>query len=90
MDRIVREQALEFLFKPTENLLQQYGRYVNPDEVAGLQARFYDLKLELSSVFEQGDIYEAYLVRSELKKLCHELGQQVERQRKQLAYSRTA
>lgn len=90
MDRVVREQAIEFLFEPTENLLQQYGRYVDPDEVADLRARFNGLKLELNSVFERGDIYEAYLIRSELKELCHEVRQHVEQERKQFAYLRAA
>jgi hypothetical protein len=84
MDHIVREQALDFFFKPTENLLQQYGRYGERDEVAALQAYFDVLREDLSLAFDSGEIYEAYIIRQELKRLCHNLQQQIEVYKQQI------
>jgi hypothetical protein len=84
MDHIVRQQALDFFFKPTENLLQQYERYVEHDEVAALQMDFDDLREELDLAFDSGEIYEAYIIREELKELCHDLQQHIELHKQQV------
>lgn len=77
MDRSLHEQTLDFLFKPTATLLRQYSRYVEPEEVTSLTKRFHDLKLDLESAFTDGDVYEAYLIRRELKDVCQDLRYQI-------------
>jgi hypothetical protein len=77
MDRSLQEQALDFLFKPTATLLRQYSRYAEPEEVTSLAKRFDDLKLDIESAFANGDLYEAYLFRGELKDVCQDLRRQI-------------
>lgn len=55
MDRIVREQAINFFFKPTKVLMRRYGRYADLNEVATFQRRFDDLENELVSAFDNGE-----------------------------------
>lgn len=78
MDRIVREQAINFFFKPTKVLMRRYGRYADLNEVATFQRRFDDLENELVSAFDNGEAYEAHLIRGELKKLCGDLRRQID------------
>ena len=78
MDRMLREQTIDFFFTPTKTLLRQYGRYAEPDEVTSLRMHFDSLKLDLESAFNEGDTYEAYLIRQELKEVCHDLRQRID------------
>ncbi len=78
MDRALHEQTIDFLFTPTVMLSRQYGRYVEPEEVISLGKRFESLKLDLESAFTKGDTYEAYLIRQELKEVCHDLSHRID------------
>lgn len=78
MDRSLQEQALDSLFKPTATLLRQYSRYVEPEEVTSLRERFKSLKADLESAFVEGDVYEAYFIRKELKEVYQDLRQRIE------------
>ena len=77
MDRALHEQTIDFFFKPTETLLSQYSRYVVPEEVISLRKRFESLKFDLESAFTNGDMYEAYVVRQELKEACQDLRERI-------------
>ena len=78
MNRSLHEQTLDFLFKPTITLLKQYSRYVEPEDVTSLTKRFDDLKFDLETAFTDGNVYEAYLIRGELRGVCQELRYQIE------------
>lgn len=78
MDRALHEQTIDFFFEPTETLLGQYSRYVVPEEVISLRKRFEFLKFDLESAFTNGDIYEAYIVRQELKEVCQDLRERID------------
>lgn len=82
---MVREETMNFFFKPTTALLQQYGRYADSDEVAAFQRRFDDLKAELSLAFDSGEAYEARLIREELKKLCGDLRRKIDLYKRHVA-----
>jgi hypothetical protein len=60
MDHLVREQAMDYFFRPTTALLQRYGRYAAPDEVVTFEKRFNDLHAELALAFDNGEIYEVH------------------------------
>ena len=85
MDKVVREQAMNFFFRPTTVLLQQYGRYADSNEVATFQRRFDDLKAELTLAFDSGEAYEAHLTREELKKLCGDLQRKIDLYKRHVA-----
>jgi hypothetical protein len=78
MDRTLHEQTIDFFFTPTKALLRQYGRYAEPEEVTSLRMHFDSLKLDLESAFTIGDMYEAYLIRQELKEVCNDLRQRID------------
>ncbi len=78
MDHLVRKQAMDFFFKPTTALLQRYGRYAAPAEVVTFEKHFNDLQAELDLAFDNGEIYEVQLIRTELKELCQELRQRID------------
>lgn len=78
MDRTLHKQTIDFFFKPTVTLLRQYGRYAEPEEITSLRRCFDSLKLDLESAFTNGDTYEAYLIRQELKEVCHDLRQRID------------
>ncbi len=83
MDRSLHEQTLDFLFKPTATLLRQYSRYVEPEEVTSLRERFESLKADLESAFVEGDVYEAYLIRQELKEVYQDLRHRIEQYKRE-------
>lgn len=82
MDHVIREQAINFFFKPTKVLMQRYGRYAAPDEVTTFERRFDDLQAELALAFDNGEAYEARAIRMELKELCQDLSRRIDLHRR--------
>lgn len=72
------ETTVELLFHRADELVGQYGRYVDAGEVSSIRRRFASIKLELEQALANYEASEARLIREELRQLSQELQRRVD------------